>query len=67
MTILNSEIYDALIDGGTSEAKARAAAQSVAVYDAQFSKLEHEIAMLRWMIGGIYALLVPILVKLFIK
>jgi hypothetical protein len=66
MTILNSEIYDALKDAGTAEAKARAAAESVAGYDNRFTKMEHEIRLLQWMVGGIYALLIPIFLRLFL-
>ena len=34
------EVYDALIDAGASEEKARAAARSIANYDNQFSKIK---------------------------
>lgn len=66
MTILNSELYDALLEGGTSDAKARAAAQSMAAYDDRFARIEHDIALLRWMVGTNVILTIAILVKLFV-
>jgi hypothetical protein len=35
-----AEVYDALIDAGASEEKARAAAEALANYDDRFAKLD---------------------------
>ena len=40
MTTMLAEVYDALIDAGASEEKARAAAEALANYDDRFAKLD---------------------------
>lgn len=45
------EIYDALREAGASEAKSRAAAESVASNEQRFAKIETDIGILKWMAG----------------
>ena len=52
-----SEIYDAFLAGGTTEDKARKAAETLANYDDRFSRLDgavvkvqSELVLLRWMV-----------------
>lgn len=55
MTTMITEVYDALIDGGTSEPKARAAAEALASYDDRFSSIERRLTLLTWQIGTLVA------------
>jgi hypothetical protein len=59
------EIYDALIEAGASEGKARAAARAMTNYDTRISKIESDINLLKWMIGFNLATTVAILFRVF--
>ena len=43
MALMSAELYDALLEAGTSEAKARRAAEAVASHDQRFASLEGKI------------------------
>ena len=45
--MLIEELYDALIEAGASEAKAKAAARAIADYEKRFGGIERELASLR--------------------
>jgi hypothetical protein len=47
MPLMISELYDALLEAGASEEKARKAAESVADYEAQFSRFENDMMHVR--------------------
>lgn len=58
MTTMIAEVYDALIEAGASQDKARKAAEAIAGYDTRFSeierrleRLEGKITLLSWMVG----------------
>ena len=58
MPTMLSEVYDALLEAGASEEKARKAAEAVAQYDQRFAGLEQKIvqldgrvSLLPWMVG----------------
>ena len=55
MSTMNSEIYDALIDAGAAEAKAREAAKSVAQYDTDIAEIKPSLLVLKWMTGFVLA------------
>lgn len=57
MAIMLSKTYDALVQAGASEATAREAAEEIALYEMRFSGIESDLKLLKWMVGGIYALL----------
>jgi hypothetical protein len=59
------EIYDALIEAGASEEKARAAARAMTNYDTRISKMESDINLLKWMAGFNLAMTVAILFRVF--
>ena len=74
MATMISEVYDALLEAGASEEKARKAAEAVAAYDQRFAGLETRmvelggrVALVQWMVGtnivltlgGIWKLLKP--------
>lgn len=46
MATMISEVYDALLEAGASEAKARKAAEAVAAYDQRFATLETRLIAL---------------------
>ena len=51
MALMSSELYDALLEAGASEEKARKAAETIANYDSQFSEIRSELKVHRWMFG----------------
>jgi len=51
MPIMSSELYDALLEAGASEEKARKAAEAVAAYENRFALLERKLDVLTWMVG----------------
>jgi len=58
MPTMISEVYDALLEAGASEEKARKAAEAVAAYDQRFAVLETRIVelagrvgLIQWMLG----------------
>jgi hypothetical protein len=61
MPLLNSDLYDALREAGVSEDKARAAASSVAAYDARLAEITGELKLTRWMVTFNLGLTVAVL------
>jgi hypothetical protein len=58
MTTMIAEVYDALIEAGASQEKARKAAEAIAGYEARFvgielrlERVEGKITLLSWMVG----------------
>ena len=66
MATMVVEIYDALIEAGASEAKARAAASTLANYEGRSNKVETELTLLKWMVGVNIGLTLAIVSKLFL-
>ncbi len=52
MGTMNSELYRALIAAGVTDDMATKAAESMASYDARFSKLDADMAILKWVTGA---------------
>ncbi|MFN5588448.1 MAG: integrase [Holosporales bacterium] len=65
MSAVLIEVYDALIEAGASEVKARAAAKAIADYDSRFTKVEADLLVLKWMIGAVLAGVVSLILKAF--
>ena len=65
MSIMIAEVYEAFLDSGASESKAKAAAEALAGYEGSFSKLESGQMLLRWMVGFNLAFTMAILWKVF--
>lgn len=76
MPLMSGDLYDALLEAGASEAKARKAAEAVANYDQRFSSLEGkietlraqllvEMAWIKWMIGTNLVFTLGVLWKVF--
>jgi len=62
---MNSEIYAALIDAGSSEEKAKAAAVSVTDYERDINDVRSELRLIKWGVGLIIAAEVLPLMKSF--
>ena len=60
MTTMNSDVYDALIDAGADEAKAREAAKSVAQEDSDIAEIKASLLVLKWMVGFVLAFVVAL-------
>jgi hypothetical protein len=60
-----SEVYDAFIAAGTPEEKARKAAEAIASYENRFSRIERDLAVLKWMTGTTLAGVIALVVKTF--
>lgn len=65
MSTMIIEVYDALKEAGATEEKARKAAETLANTDHRFSKIEVELAVLKWMVGSVMLGMVTALLKLF--
>ena len=71
MPTMISEVYDALLDAGASEEKARKAAEAVAAYDQRFAGIETRlvelggrVSLIQWMLGTNLVLTLGVLWKL---
>lgn len=65
MATMVVEIYDAFVDAGASDDKARAAAKAMADYDTRFGKVDADLAVLKWMAGANIALSLAIIARTF--
>lgn len=52
MTIMITEVYDALVEAGASDEKARKAAEAIAGYDRHFERIDGRLNTLLWMVGA---------------
>lgn len=66
MTTMVAEIYDALIDAGASEEKARKAAEVLTDYDSRFAAIERKLDVLTWSIGVNAAMVLAVLFRVFL-
>jgi len=51
MSIMITELYDALKEAGASEASARKAAETMANYENRFARVDADLAVLKGMTG----------------
>ncbi|MCY4488856.1 MAG: integrase [Deltaproteobacteria bacterium] len=69
MSMMITELYDALRAAGAPEEKARAAAQALSeeslATKADIARLERELLVVKWMTGGIVAGVVSLLLRSF--
>ena len=56
MARMLSKTYEAFMAAGVPEEKARGAAEEIAAYQGRFTKIDIDLAILKWMIAGLYAL-----------
>jgi hypothetical protein len=60
-----SEVYDALVEAGASQEKARKAAEALANYEGRFSRIDADLLVLKWMTGFVFAGVSGLVVKSF--
>jgi len=69
MTIMNTELYDALTSAGANEEKARAAAESITEHRDDITLIKAKLGIIMWVLGigfpTIFAMLIPMFWKLF--
>ena len=65
MSTMISKVYDALIEAGASQDKARKAAEALANYESRFSKVDADLLLLKWMTGFILAGVSGLILKTF--
>jgi hypothetical protein len=65
MAVMLSKTYDALVAAGAPDDKARAAAEELAGYESRFTKIETDLAVLKWMVGVNLAASVSLVIKAF--
>lgn len=65
MSVMNSEVYAALVDAGADEDKAREAAKSVARYDADIAEMKASLLLIKWMAAFSLAFSTAILWRVF--
>jgi hypothetical protein len=63
-----AEVYDALVEAGASEDKARKAAEAIAAYDDRFNRIDialgeikSSLRLLQWQVGAMAVIGVPAL------
>jgi hypothetical protein len=66
MAVMLSKTYDALIAAGAPDDKARAAAEELAGYENRFTKIETDLAVLKWMVGVNLAASLSLVIKAFV-
>jgi hypothetical protein len=64
---MSAELYDALLEAGASEDKARKAAEAVANYEARFLMIEHDLRQIKWGIGTIIVLVLFLAGKVWVR
>lgn len=57
MALMLSKTYDAFIQAGASKDAAEAAAEELAGYEHRFARIEADLYLIKWMIGGLYGVL----------
>jgi hypothetical protein len=57
MALILDSLYDALKAAGAPEEQARAATRDVAGYDNRLNRIERDMALLKWMVGFVIALM----------
>ena len=63
--LIIEELYDALVEAGASEDKARSAARTVANYESRLSKIDTDLSVLKWMVGTAIAIGLAILFRVY--
>ena len=60
-----SEVYDAFVAAGAPKDQARKAAEAIAAYENRFSRIDTDLAVLKWMTSTILAGVVALVIKTF--
>ena len=65
MSTMIAEVYEALIEAGASQEKAKKAAESIAAYENRFDRIEADLLLVKWMLGLVIAGIGSLVVKTF--
>ena len=65
MATMIMEVYEAFMDAGASEEKARAAARAIADDESRFAKIESDLIVFKWMVGLVMAGVASLITKTF--
>ena len=65
MALMLTEIYEALLEAGASEDKAKKAAEAVAAYDNRLAAIERKLEVHTYMLGTLIMIGLSILWKIF--
>jgi hypothetical protein len=66
MAIMMAELYSALKEAGASEDRAVKAASEAAGYENRLAKIESDLLLLKWMLGGVGGGVLTLVIKAFI-
>ena len=66
MATMVTEVYDALIEAGASEEKARKAAGVLADYDREFADIRGDLKLMKWIQGATFAGVVTLIFHAFV-
>jgi hypothetical protein len=66
MSIMVTEVYDALREAGASEDRSRRAAEVLANYDHEFVDICGDLKLMKWMLGAIFAGVVALILHSFV-
>jgi hypothetical protein len=59
MALQLGALRDALLEAGATPESARKASEEAAGYEGRLFGLERDLTVLRWMVGGLYAIALP--------
>lgn len=65
MATMISEVYDAFLEAGASQDKARKAAEALANYESRFAKIDADLTLLKWMLGFTFAGVMGLVLRAF--
>jgi hypothetical protein len=65
MSMMISEVYDALLEAGASEEKSREAAKAIADMDQRFNKIDSELKLHRILLTLIFGGIIALILKTF--
>jgi hypothetical protein len=66
MAVMMAKLYAALKEAGASEDNAIKAAEEAAGYENRLAKIESDLLVMKWMLGGIGSGVLTLVIKAFI-
>jgi hypothetical protein len=64
MKLMSPDLYEALIEAGASNEKAKAAAAAIGAFSNQIQSIKADLAILKWMVGTNIVISAGVLIKL---
>ena len=66
MAIMMAELYSALKEAGASEDRAVKAAEEAASYENRLARIESDLLLMKWMLGGVGGGVLTLVIKAFV-